>query len=164
MLLGIVGLLEPVANTLGWLLVSQGRSRHMFQWGVINGTLTSASIIAGLPWGAVGVAAAYSLVGLVIRKPLVFWFVGREGPVRTRDFYTTIAPSALAAVGTLLSIFGFRYLFKIAHPLIGLAASLTLGFLVSLMIYLALSHSRRALHDIRKLYPLLLRKQTSFAG
>lgn len=161
MLLGIVGLLEPVANTLGWLLVSQGRSRHMFQWGVINGTLTSASIVAGLPWGAVGVAAAYSLVGLTIRKPLVFWFVGRQGPVRTKDFYTTIAPSALAAVGTLVSIFGLRHFVRIAHPVIGLAAGLTLGFLVSLMIYLALSHSRRALHDIRKLYPLLLRKQTA---
>ncbi|MDQ3805045.1 MAG: lipopolysaccharide biosynthesis protein [Acidobacteriota bacterium] len=158
MLLGFVGLLEPVANTLGWLLLSQGRTRHMLQWGVINGTITSASIIAGLPWGAVGVAASYSLVGLCVRKPLVFWFVGRSGPVRVGDFYRTIAPSALAALAVMLTLFGFRRLTPVSNHLLGLAVSSALALAVTLLIFLALPRGRRALQDIKELFPLVVKR------
>ena len=159
MLLGIVGILEPVANTLGWLLVSQGRSRDMFYWGVINGTLTSASIVAGLHWGAIGVAASYAIVGLLIRKPLVFWFVGREGPVSVGDFYRTIAPSAVAAICVIVGLFGFRHFVFISSAVIGLMICSALAAITSFLIFWVLPTSRRALQDVKELYPLLLRNR-----
>jgi O-antigen/teichoic acid export membrane protein len=100
-LLGIAGLVQPVANTTGWLFITQNRTRHMFQWGIIGSLIIVASIVGGLPWGAVGVAASYSVVFVCVVMPLLLWFVGRDGPVRTVDFYRTIAPSLCAALSVL---------------------------------------------------------------
>ena len=69
LLLGITGLFQPIANTTGWLFLTQGRSRHMFQWGLISGPLTMGSILVGLPWGAVGVATSYAFTRVLLTDP-----------------------------------------------------------------------------------------------
>ena len=107
-LLGITGLFQPIANTTGWLLISQGRTNQMLQWGLISGPLIMGSIVAGLPWGAVGVAASYAFTRICIVDPLLYWFVGRRGPVRTIDFYRTMAPFVVASLSALLSALAFR--------------------------------------------------------
>jgi len=90
-LLGISGLVQPICNTTGWLFISQDRTRHLFQWGVVGSTIIILSILAGLPWGARGVAACYSVTFVVLVTPLLFWFVGRQGPVRLW-IYTELLP------------------------------------------------------------------------
>ena len=120
LLLGITGLFQPIANTTGWLFLTQGRSRHMLQWGLISGPLTIASIVFGLPWGAVGVAASYALTRVLLTDPLLFWFVGRTGPVRTRDFYRTIAPFTLASLLALAVSYCVRSVAEFHNPIIGL--------------------------------------------
>src|SRR6185503_20918339 len=59
-LLGIAGLIQPVAGTAGWLFITQNRTRHMFHWGVIGSVIIVLSIVAGIRWGSVGVAASYA--------------------------------------------------------------------------------------------------------
>lgn len=49
-LLGVAGLIQPVANSTGWLFISQDRSRHMFQSGLLGGTINIVSFFAGLRW------------------------------------------------------------------------------------------------------------------
>jgi PST family polysaccharide transporter len=156
-LLGIVGLVEPVSFTMGWLLISQGRARHLLQWGMIDGALSVASIAAGLPWGPVGVAASFSIVGLCVRKQLLFLFTGRSGPVRAPDIYRTIAPSACAAAGVLAALYAFRRWVEIPSPSVGLAAGSALAVCVTLLVFFVLPRGRRALHDIKGLLPTLLR-------
>src|SRR6185369_8038670 len=97
-LLGVSGIFQPVANTTGWLLISQGRTNHLLQWGLISGPIIMASIVIGLPWGAVGVAASFAFTRVLIVDPLLYWFVGRSGPVRTIDFYKTMAPFVAASL------------------------------------------------------------------
>lgn len=156
-LLGIVGLVEPVANTMGWLLVSQGRARHLLRWGMIDGTIAIVSIVAGLPWGAIGVAASYAIVGLCVRKQLLFWFTGRSGAVRTSDIYRAIAPSACAAAGVLAALFVFRRLVEIPSPIIGLIVGAAIAFVISLAFFSLLPRGRRALQDIRNLLPGIIK-------
>lgn len=155
-LLGIGGLLQPAANTVGWLFITQGRTRQMFQWGLIGSTIIVASILAGLPWGATGVAASYSLVFVFVVTPLLFWFVGRSGPVRTIDFYRTIAPTAYATICVLAALLVLRRWVEFAHPLTGLAVSFAIMVAVTLLLLLVLPRGRRALSDL-KLSLLLLR-------
>lgn len=157
-LLAIVALTQPVANTTGWLFVTQGRTQHMLQWGLVGGSLAIASIIAGLPWGAVGVAASYSISGLCIRTPLLFWFVGRAGSVRAGDLYRTLAPSAVASLSTLLTLLAFRQWVEISHPLVGLAIAAVITVGVTLLIFLALPASRAALQDFKSLLYTLKQK------
>jgi PST family polysaccharide transporter len=154
-LLGIVGLVQPISSTTGWLFITQARTHHMFQWGLIGGSIILLSIIVGLPWGAAGVALSYSLVGLCIITPLLFWFVGRVGPVRTSDFYYTIAPAACAAMSVLLALLLFRRSQAIIDPATGLVVAVGIAVGITLVVLSALPAGRMALQDARRLIVLV---------
>lgn len=156
-LLGIVGLVEPVANTMGWLLISQGRARHLLRWGMIDGAIAIVSIIAGLPWGAIGVATSYSIVGLCVRKQLLFWFTGRSGAVRTSDIYRAIAPSACAAAGVLAALFAFRRWVEMPRPFVGLVVGFVIAVVISLAAFSLLPRGRGALQDLKQLLPAIVK-------
>lgn len=146
--LGITALVQPISNSTGWLFMTQGRTWQMFQWGIVGSLLSVVAIVAGLPWGAEGVAASYSISGLLIRTPLLFWFVCRQGPVRQTDLYRTIAPAALASVLSLLLLFGFRLWSGVTHPWWGLTltALITLG--ATLAVLSVLPAGRSSLKDL----------------
>ena len=148
-LLGITGLFQPIANTTGWLLVSQGRTHHLLKWGFISGPLIMGAIVVGLPWGAVGVAASYALARVCIVDPLLYWLVGRSGPVRTSDFYKTIAPFVLASVCALLAALAFRRWSGIDS---GIWTILICGIIVGATTFLVLAilpAGRKALYDVK---------------
>ena len=157
-LLGIFGLVQPLANTTGWLFISQGRTHHMFQWGLIGCSIIIVSICVGLPWGATGVALSYSVAGFCIVTPTLFWFVGRVGPVRTKDLYYTMAPPACAAAGVLLALFVFRQWALVTNPLKGLAIASVIAFGVTLLVLIAIPAGRRALQDVGRSIAALSRK------
>ncbi len=159
LLLGITGLFQPIANTTGWLFITQGRSRQIFQWGLISGPITIVSIVAGLPWKALGVAAAYVLTQICVTYPLLFWFVGRSGPVRTMDFYRTIAPVALASLSGLGVALALRRLLEIHNPLFGMAACAVVIFATTLIVLGAMPAGRMALRDIKKTALMMLNRE-----
>jgi PST family polysaccharide transporter len=161
--LGVVGLLEPVSLSIGWLLISQGRTRRVFQWGIIDSTLSLASIVAGLAWGALGVAISYSLVGFFLRKPLLFWFACRTGPVRMADFYRAIFPSVCAALFVFAALFGFRSLAEGAKPWAGLLASLPIAVGAAFLVFFILPAGRNALRDVKSIVALLFKRQAPAA-
>jgi O-antigen/teichoic acid export membrane protein len=155
-LLGIAGLIQPIASTAGWLFITQNRTRHMFQWGLIGSSIIIVSIVAGLPWGARGVACSYSLVFVLVVAPLLFWFVGREGPVRTRDFYVTIAPALAAAICVLTSLLLLRRWTIIHRPITGLVIGFGIATVVTLLVLSALPRGRGALLDFKRSAVLLI--------
>lgn len=154
--MGIAGLFAPVSLTGGWLLVSQGRVRDMLRWSLINAPISILSIIAGLPWGVVGVAASFSLGRVLVANPLLYWFVGRSGPVRMADFYRLLAPFTGASLFSLLACLLFRRFVEVTNPLIGFVAC---GIIVAVTtpLFLALMPAgRKALVDIKNSMLLLL--------
>jgi PST family polysaccharide transporter len=84
--LGLAGLVQSVGNTTGWVFICQGETRTMFRWGVYAAGTTIAAFAVGLPWGAVGVAAAYAISGYLLRVPALAVLMHRTGPVTARDF------------------------------------------------------------------------------
>src|SRR5690606_13151573 len=68
--LSIAAFTQPVGNTTGWLFQTQNRTRSMLYWGVIGSLITVISIVVGIPYGPVGVAASYSIIGMLVRTPL----------------------------------------------------------------------------------------------
>jgi O-antigen/teichoic acid export membrane protein len=154
--MGIAGLFQPVAATGGWLLVSQGRVRDMLRWSLINAPISILSILVGVRWGVVGVAASFSLGRILVANPLLFWFVGRTGPVRMGDFYRLLAPFTGASICSLLVCLGFRRFVPIANPVIGFV---TCGIVmaISMPVFLAVMPAgRKALADIKNSMLLLL--------
>jgi O-antigen/teichoic acid export membrane protein len=160
-LLGMAGIVQPIANTTGWLFITQGRADDMFRWGLIGGMLSIASILLGLPWGATGVAASYSLTSLLIVTPLLWWFVGRKGPVHTADFYRAIGPSTPAVGGVVLALLVLRTSVSIPSSSVGVLAAAGVSGCVTLLALWLSEPGRAALRDVRMSLPWLTAGRTS---
>ncbi len=85
--LSLAALYYPVAGASMWLLTTQGRNRDIVRAGVMISLVSIGSCFAGVAFGAVGVALAFSLFGLLVRLPLQYRIVGGCGPVRTVDLW-----------------------------------------------------------------------------
>lgn len=153
--MGLAGLIQPLINTAGSLLVTQGRGRDLLYWSIISAPLSIISIVVGLPWGATGVAASYSLTRIFITHPLMYWFVGRQGPVRTKDFYRLLMPFVLSSTVGIFACLAFRHFFKLGNPLLGLAVCGSLIVITNLLALLIIPSGRRALADIKNSILLL---------
>lgn len=161
-LLGISGLIEPFSTTTGWLFMSQGRTREQFYWGFANSGLMVGAIVAGMPWGPTGVAAAYGLTGLFIRTPLLFWVVGRRGHVGVADLYRNTAPFALTTVTMLLALGAYRLWGATNSDLVNLVVATLIAGVTGLATLAALPDGRAALLMIREL-PAMLRSRKETA-
>jgi PST family polysaccharide transporter len=157
--MGVAFLFQPLTNTGGWLLVSQGRAREMLNWSLISAPFSILAIVIGLRWGAFGVAASYSVARVLMINPLMFWFIGRSGPVRTSDFYRLLAPFTLAAISVVLGCLVFRYFVLITNPLLGLVACSLVGGVSALIALIAVPAGRAAIIDIQKSLHLLRPEQ-----
>ncbi|MET0648488.1 MAG: lipopolysaccharide biosynthesis protein [Pyrinomonadaceae bacterium] len=160
MILGFGALLLPIHNSTGWLFMTQGRTREMFHWGFIDVAMKVSLIAAGLPWGATGVA--FGIVARVyLQGPLLYWYVGRRGPVRAGDIYRAAVPSACAAACTLAALIGLRALIPSATPLVGLAVSLVVTVCATLFALVCLPKGRAALHDLKNTFSLLVARRAA---
>ncbi|MBA2665305.1 MAG: lipopolysaccharide biosynthesis protein [Bradymonadaceae bacterium] len=155
--LGVLAFSQPLGNSAGWLFITQDRTREMLYWGLVGSALAALSFVAGLPWGALGVAAAYAISGLLVRTPILLWYVGRRGPVSALDIYRTAAPYFATAAGVVGALVGLRHLCQGVEPLAGLVASLLVTIVVTLAVLGCIPSGRRALVDS----VMLARKVTS---
>ena len=121
----------------------------MLQWGLISGPIIMASILVGLPWGAVGVAASFTFTRVLIVDPLLYWFVGRSGPVRTMDFYKTMAPFVVASLCALLAALGFRRWSGEMTGIWTIAICFVITAATTLLVLAVIPAGRRALRDVR---------------
>jgi PST family polysaccharide transporter len=85
--LAAVALFVPLVSACTWLLVSQGRGRDSLKASSIVSVTTVLAFLAGMPFGAAGVAISYSIAGLLIHIPALYYIAGRQGPVTTWDLW-----------------------------------------------------------------------------
>ena len=161
MWLGIAAIVQPVARSTLWLFTTQGRSREMFRWGVIGSLIAIAAIVAGLPWGAMGVAASYALTDVCITTPLLFWYVGRRGPVKATDVYRTIAPAACASLLSLTAVVVARpWLAMLDHLVLRLTAAFIMTAGLTFLVLMILPAGRAAIRNSKEML-LMMRKRES---
>ena len=96
--LGACSLHQVFTATLGWLFLSQGRGRDLATVGAVSCVISVAAFVLGLRWGAVGVAAAYTLSDYAIKAPVLWILSGRQGPVGVATLVSGVAPHAAAVV------------------------------------------------------------------
>ncbi len=156
--MGATTVYVPATYALSWLYLSQDRTPEMLRAGMIGALMAVAAIVAGLPWGPVGVAASIAISGIVVRAPVLFHLAGRRGPVPTRAFYAILATPAAAAMASALAIqLVRRTLPADALPLPALVAALgAVAVLAAILVYLAIPRGRVALRGLIAL-PRLMR-------
>ena len=87
-----VALFVPLCAACSWLMTSQGRGRDSLVSSVIVSGVTVIAFAVGIPFGPAGVAISYSISGLLIQIPALYYIAGRSGPVRTRDLWMSTVP------------------------------------------------------------------------
>jgi PST family polysaccharide transporter len=95
--LAIGGVFRAVAGVAWWAYLARGESGALFRQRLVTGGLSVALIIAGVPWGPVGVAVMNSLGGLLAWW-IGVWHVGRVTGLDTRPLLTN-ATRSIAVVG-----------------------------------------------------------------
>jgi PST family polysaccharide transporter len=93
--LGFAGLLQMLNSPAGWLFISQGRARDYLLWGIAMAVISVGAYVAGLPYGALGVAVALS-ISQYVKTPLMWIWLCRRGPVALRDVVGSAGPLLLA--------------------------------------------------------------------
>lgn len=93
----------------GWAFVALGRTDRQLRWNVVSTIVTVGAFVAGLPWGALGVAAAFSVVQVLERWPAM-WYCYRGTFLRLSDLGRTLARPAVASVGATAGTMGLRAL------------------------------------------------------
>lgn len=148
--LGVAAALLPVVVITGLLFLTQDRTSELFTVAILGSAISLASILVGLPFGAVGVAAGFALGSIFLRGPVSFWLAGRKGPVTIVDLYTSIVPSVFAGCVVVATVLVLRQLPGIdtAPPITALMLCACAAFAVTGVCFGCIPRSRRALLSI----------------
>ena len=94
----LLGAIQSISTTVGWIYTSQGRTDIMFRFGFISGSIYIISFVVGLRWGALGVAVAYTIANFLL------WYPTWSIPARLidLDFVTMLRRLAPTFYGCLL--------------------------------------------------------------
>ena len=117
----------PLACAACWLFESQGRGREMLTSNSILSVLAIASFLIGIPWGALGVAISFSVSGMLIRLPILFYIAGGTGPVTRKDLWVSFAKNIVSWVVVFAVARGALYLCAGFAPILQLAICGTAG-------------------------------------
>jgi len=130
-ILAVAAFIQPVSSTSGMVLISTGQSRLYLKLGLVSSVFICISFVAGLPWGAKGVAAGYVIINYVLLMPILF-YTFKNTAVRLHDFFSVIIKPMIASI---VMAFGcLILLFYIAD--FNVFFILMIGFLSSALIYL----------------------------
>ena len=93
----IRGIANSVERTMGWLHVVAGRSDRWMRWGVISAVCQFVALMAGLPFGAMGVAVAYTIAMFCLFVPALV-YSGRPVGIGVSDVLSATVPQMASAV------------------------------------------------------------------
>lgn len=95
-ILAPVGMIQALQALNYGILQSIGRARTLFRYTLFASVLGIASFVAGLPWGIVGVAAAYALASIVI-EPIYLVLTARAVQLPVWAWLRSVAGVGAAA-------------------------------------------------------------------
>jgi len=124
-ILGLSAAIQPVLHTQGWLYISSGHAKQMFRWSICTSIVTGTSFVIGLPFGAIGVATAYTICVLLLAIPSL-WNACRGTPVRVADVAEAVWVPAAATLIAVAALLWFKICFaEVMAGISGLALALT---------------------------------------
>jgi PST family polysaccharide transporter len=130
---------QVIERTNGWLHIAAGRPDRWRHWGILSCIVTLVALFCGLPFGGVGIAAAYAVSSYCLFIPAIA-YAGKPLGIRAADVLKAVGPQVGTALGVAAVGFALRYtLLEHTSPLariIGLTvlcsalylATMTLGF------------------------------------
>jgi O-antigen/teichoic acid export membrane protein len=169
----LVGLLQSIWTTVGWIYQSQGRTGLYFAMGLIASAVFVLAFVIGIRWGIMGVAWSYAIGNLVLWYP--FWRIpGRLIDLSFSEMIRSLSPAFFCALvmGIAVWAVGGSWPIRMPHWQY-LAIQVPLGVVLyfALVVWLKLAswqEGRRVLSEmvVERLKPLtvLLRRSGLLKG
>jgi PST family polysaccharide transporter len=83
----LVAVSSPLSGIGGWIFESQGRGKDQLRNHTLAGAVTVGAFLAGLHWGPLGIILSLAVTSLIVRMPIIYYLMGRHGPVSTGDLW-----------------------------------------------------------------------------
>jgi PST family polysaccharide transporter len=161
--LSIAAFIQPVVSTAGLVLVSLGQSKRYLTIGAINSTITVISFVVGVPWGAIGVAVAYTIATYVLIVPTL-WYCFRRSPVSIRNFFSAISrPVSASIIMGFVILIVHLYLTNVAD-IVSVGCSFIFGVLVYLVVLVLVPGGLLLLQEFFSYVLLLFQKKPLSRG
>jgi PST family polysaccharide transporter len=107
----VFGLINPIA----WLLMSAGLQMRSLMIALVLSVVVISSYVIGLPYGAKGVALAYSAAMMLWLVPHVFWCLHKT-MVSPRDLFLSAYRPFVASILAAAMVFGLHLYFTQWQP------------------------------------------------
>jgi O-antigen/teichoic acid export membrane protein len=142
----------------GWAYTSLGRAERQFHSGIVISTINVLIFVISVRWGAIGVAAAFSLSRPIIFLPaIIYCYKGTQ--LRLINLVSTLFQPALASFGAAVTLIGINYLLT---PDLNLPINLLIDLLLYTLFYFAIwiviPNGRSTLSDMLEMAKTLKRK------
>ncbi|MGI9417584.1 MAG: lipopolysaccharide biosynthesis protein [Geminicoccaceae bacterium] len=162
-LLAPVTLSQLINHPLAWLYFTQGRPGEMVAWAWTRSFILFAAVVAGLPYGLVGVVAAYAGAQLLIVTPIIWLWSTRIGPVRFGHAFSAILPYLAGVFPTLFLLDRMRDNLDLP-ALAELPLAVLAAYAVMVAVSLAFPAGRKALSDLVRLRHQLIGQPRRASG
>ena len=148
----------PLAISSYWLFVSQARGAEQLRFIAIKTAIILMALLAGIPWGALGVARSYALFAVLVNG-LLLWAATRKGPVNQRSALRAVYPIVLAALASAIAlIFAQRALVEAGmNPALRLLAEGALSYAMFAAILVCWPDGMRILRGVWQVRSLFAR-------
>lgn len=131
-ILALVGLVQSIVTTLGWIYQSQGRTDILFRWGLFATFVTTLAFVVGLKWDIEGVAIAYAIATMLLVYP-AFYFALRLIGLKVFRYFFRLSRVALSAAIMGATVYSLRILLEKhmgRNDAAVLAATIIAGFII----------------------------------
>lgn len=147
----LVGMVQSIATTVGWIYLSQGRTDILLRWGIFSTAIIASSFFIGVRWGVEGVAVAYATASFALSYPC-FYIPFRLIKLKMRYFLHNFILTGSISFAMAIVVYGCRYYLKyILHSgdIMILLSCVGLGSII--YISLLWTFGRRLFEEIRRL-------------
>jgi PST family polysaccharide transporter len=127
-ILALVGFVQPLQASLGWIYNSQGRTDIQFRWGIFASAICAVSFFVGLRWNVEGVTVAYAITSFLITYPC-FVIPFRLINLKFFRFVMELRPIFISALGMGAIALGIRLFLEniISSDLVTLILTVFIG-------------------------------------
>jgi len=101
------GLFQVVQSSQGWLHLAIGRPDRWKNWGIVTALVQVVAVLAGLPFGPMGVAIAIAVAGALISFPAV-GYAGRPVGIDAASAFQSVKRQLIGSILTVIVGWGLQ--------------------------------------------------------
>jgi O-antigen/teichoic acid export membrane protein len=156
--LALAAFIQPSLSTKGVVLLSLGQSGRYLRFGIFYSIVIVTSFLVGVPWGALGVAMAYTIANVLLVIPSL-WYCFRFTPISLWDYLEAIFKPFLASLIAVAFILLVQIYTVNQSDIVSIAFCMFPGLAIYLLVWYVMPRGRSELQEYFSYRKLLIGKK-----